>query len=197
MRARMALKAAGICCQLREVLLRDKPESMLEISPKGTVPVLQLEQQVLDESLSIMQWALRRNDPENWLAGSISDPLIKQNDGGFKRDLDHYKYFDRYPEQPQSVYFDRVCEFLGTLQQRLRESRFLSGDHPTVVDVAIFPFIRQCCMVDQQAFRDLQYEELQNWLEAWMNGELFKSVMHKYPLWQAGDAPAYFGGLVT
>ena len=40
MRARMALLVAGIQVELREVVLRDRPEHMMEISPKGTVPVL-------------------------------------------------------------------------------------------------------------------------------------------------------------
>ena len=41
MRARMALLEAGIDCVLREVDFKNKPASMLEISPKGTVPELQ------------------------------------------------------------------------------------------------------------------------------------------------------------
>ena len=43
MRARLAIQAAGLECRLREVVLRDKPQEMLEVSPKGTVPVLILE----------------------------------------------------------------------------------------------------------------------------------------------------------
>ena len=41
MRARMALLIEGTPLELREVLLRDKPPTMLALSPKGTVPVLQ------------------------------------------------------------------------------------------------------------------------------------------------------------
>ena len=55
MRARMALLVAGIQVELREVVLRDRPEHMLEISPKGTVPVLLLEDgTVIEESMDIM-----------------------------------------------------------------------------------------------------------------------------------------------
>jgi glutathione S-transferase len=43
MRARMALKLADISVETREVSLRDKPARMLQISPKATVPVLQLD----------------------------------------------------------------------------------------------------------------------------------------------------------
>ena len=42
MRARMALWASGQHCELREVVLRDKPAELLAASPKGTVPVLVL-----------------------------------------------------------------------------------------------------------------------------------------------------------
>ena len=66
MRARMALLQAGIQVELREVVLRDRPEHMMEISPKGTVPVLLFSDgTVLEESLDIMLWAL----DESWLVG--------------------------------------------------------------------------------------------------------------------------------
>ena len=68
MRARMAITVSGVQIKLREVVLRDKPPEMLELSPKGTVPVLALpDGNVLEESLDIMRWALGRNDPEGWL----------------------------------------------------------------------------------------------------------------------------------
>ena len=66
MRARLAIVSAQLEVELREVELRNKPESLLLASPKGTVPVLVLDNgQVLDESLDIMNWALRQNDPEH------------------------------------------------------------------------------------------------------------------------------------
>ena len=43
MRARMALSSSGLEYEHREVVLRDKPPEMLEVSPKGTVPVLVTE----------------------------------------------------------------------------------------------------------------------------------------------------------
>ena len=66
MRARMAIYLADIECELREVYLKNKPTEMLEISPKGTVPVLQLNDgTVLDESLDIMNWVIDKNDKCN------------------------------------------------------------------------------------------------------------------------------------
>ncbi len=63
-----------------------KPEGMLAISPKGTVPVLQLSDgKVIEESLDIMHWALAQNSPDNWLdAGKYSERLIQWIDGYFK-----------------------------------------------------------------------------------------------------------------
>ena len=68
MRARLALIASGQRCELREVVLKNKPAEMLAASPKATVPVLLTEDgTVLEQSLDVMLWALHRNDPLRWL----------------------------------------------------------------------------------------------------------------------------------
>ena len=47
----MALCLTDIQCELREVSLKNKPSAMLDTSPKGTVPVLLLDNgNVIDES---------------------------------------------------------------------------------------------------------------------------------------------------
>jgi glutathione S-transferase len=94
MRARMALKTQNIRVELREVLLRDKPSSLLTLSPKGTVPVLQTDEgEVIDESLDIMSWALPEQSP--WFAlGSREEQMTMAAtfDRDFKPHLDAYKY---------------------------------------------------------------------------------------------------------
>ena len=103
MRARMAIHISGQKCELREVLLRDKPPSMLEYSSKGTVPVLVLQdKKVIDESLDVIDWALNLNDPDNWLRSKENEEtkkLIEINDGEFKHHLDRYKYSTRYEDE--------------------------------------------------------------------------------------------------
>lgn len=81
----MAIANAGIPVEIREVDLKNKPEQLLAISPKGTVPVLQLANgSVIEESLDIMHWALTQHDPQHWLRfGNEADTLIKWNDGDF------------------------------------------------------------------------------------------------------------------
>ncbi len=189
-RARMALAYAGVRVELREVLLRDKPQEMLNLSPKGTVPVLELEDgRVIDESIDVMHWALQQSDPERWsLAASGATPLIEVNDGTFKENLDRYKYADRYPEMASSDYRDRACEHLETLEHRLSNEAWLAGAKPGFCDVALFPFIRQFAMVDRSWFDGAPYPALQRWLTHWLESPLFASVMFKLPRWEYGQA---------
>jgi glutathione S-transferase len=200
MRARMALTIANIECELREVVLRDKPLSMLEISPKGTVPVLLLpDGSVLEESLDIIHWAMERSDMRRW-SWPLQDPetrapayaLIDENDGPFKFALDRYKYADRYPEQDASVYRSLAEIFLDKLELRLAHSAYLFGNQPSLVDISIFPFVRQFARVDLEWFEASSFQGLQRWLEALEAGPLFSSIMRKHEAWHAGDSVTYF-----
>ena len=136
----MALIYAGIPVEIREVELKNKPEHMLALSPKGTVPVLRLiNGAVLEESLDIMHWALAQNDPEHWLhVCDEADRLIKWNDGDFKYFLDRYKYADRYLDFPCEHYRQQAEVFLTELEARLMHSRYLCGNYFSLADAAIF-----------------------------------------------------------
>ncbi|WP_151670914.1 glutathione S-transferase [Nitrincola schmidtii] len=199
MRARLAISYClpKHAVDLREVVLRDKPASLINISPKATVPVLLLEGgQVLEESLDIMQYALSTHPdlekallPESLKVDIFS--LIKVNDGDFKCALDRYKYADRY-EQSQTYYREKGEVFLGALNERLNSHRYLMGDEMTLADLAIFPFVRQFAHVDKLWFEASQYTALIQWLNHWLVSDLFISIMTKYPQWQEGDEPVYF-----
>lgn len=181
-RARLAIAVAAVAVREHEVALRDKPPAMLAISPKGTVPVLQLaDGRVLEQSLDIMRWALAQNDPEHWLRGDVSDAhaLIETNDGEFKEALDRYKYANRFPEQPASVHRDVAGPFLRTLEVRLAENNFLFGDYVTFADAAIFPFVRQFAAVNRGWFDASEYRRLVGWLQRWEASALFAQVMQK------------------
>ncbi len=182
-RARLAIAYAGISVEIREVQLKHKPEQMLVISPKGTVPVLQLpDGKVIDESLNIMDWALAQHDPEHWLdTGEESETLIEWNDGDFKTYLDRYKYADRYPEFSESYYRKEGEKFLVVLEKKLSQNAYLGGRHFSRVDAAIFPFIRQFAAVDNLWFQASGFRQLINWLDALLASELFLTVMSKHP----------------
>jgi len=194
MRARLAIYYCACIVELREVVLRDKPEAMLQASAKGTVPVLVLaDGTVIDESLDIMYWALSQSDADGWLSNldasqrQLADELITLNDGEFKTHLDHYKYAVRFPEQPLGVYRQQGELFLEKLEKRLQDSRFLVSENLSIADVAIFPFVRQFAHVDKAWFDSTPYSKLQAWLGAQLASERFTAVMKKYPQWHEGD----------
>lgn len=181
MRARMALRYAGISVETHEVVLGDKPRHMLAVSPKGTVPVLVLpDGKVIDESLDIMAWALAQQDPDGWLTDNrLFQELITENDGSFKRALDQYKYATRFPEQSAEVYRQQGERFLARLEALLSEHAYLLSEKLTQADVAIFPFIRQFSMVDTDWFAEAPYPHLRQWLAGLLDSELFNAVMQK------------------
>jgi len=179
MRARLALRYAGVAVRIEEVSLKAKPAEMLALSPKGTVPVLVVEGRVLEESLEIMRWALQRNDPQDWqLQGDPRiDALIARNDGEFKLHLNHYKYAERYPEQSREHYRQQAEVILADLERRLGEQRYLLAEHPSLADAALMPFIRQFAGVEPQWFAEAPYPRLRAWLQGWLESELFKAIM--------------------
>jgi glutathione S-transferase len=186
MRARMALKYAGIALEHREIELRNKPQSMLDASSKGTVPVLLIDQLVLDQSLDIMRWAINQSDQDGW--GNIDDEIaqtwIEKNDGRFKTLLDQYKYPNRHPQlDPEAVLDEALQLMLLPIEKALQHSQYLLGSKITLVDVAIFPFIRQFSMVDPERFNQLPIPAAQKWLAKHLESELFNSVMQKHPVW--------------
>ncbi|WP_082879879.1 glutathione S-transferase [Methylomonas methanica] len=203
MRARLAIAVSGLSVALREIELSNKPEAMLAISPKGTVPVLLLPNgHVIEQSLDIMLWALAQHDPQDWLDQSPEDAkrLIEWNDGDFKYYLDRYKYADRYPEQTSANYRQQGEVFLAALETRLQRNRFLCGDSFGLADAAIAPFIRQFAAVDNAWFANSPYPALQHWLDNFLTSNLFAAVMRKYLPWKTDDPLVLFGnepGLVS
>ncbi len=188
MRARMALAKAGITLELREILLKDKPQDMLDHSPKGTVPTLiTASGEVIDESLDLMYWALEQNDADNWLTDNgIGSQWIDACDNHFKTLLDKYKYADRHPELSESEHRKKTLPFINTLNEQLNKSTYLTGSKLSIADIAIFPFIRQYAMVDKQWFDTQPYPALQRWLAELLDSKLFSSIMKKYKLFNDG-----------
>jgi glutathione S-transferase len=185
MRARMALRYSTVAVDIVEVSLKAKPAEMLALSSKGTVPVLNVDGLVIDESLEIMQWALAQHDPQDWLLKD--DPqgqraiaaLIEENDQVFKVHLNRYKYAERYPQQPMAFYRAEGEVFLRRLNELLEGRDYLLVNHPTLADVALMPFIRQFAHVDREWFAQTPYRRLQDWLQRFLASELFTSVMAK------------------
>lgn len=190
MRARLALASAGQQVELREVVLRDKPQAFLDTSPSATVPCIDTGDSVIDESLDIMMWALGQNDPDNWLANGAQDRTDAEAFlADFKDQLDRYKYASRYdPTVARGavdlVYRDKAVATLDTLTSPLKSTPFLRGERPRLIDIATFPFIRQFAAVEPAWWADCAPQGTSQWLTHWLQSERFKRIMVKHDVWQ-------------
>lgn len=199
MRARLALLASGQLCELREVVLRDKPQALRDASPKATVPVLVLpDGEVIDESLDIMLWALRRHDPLGWLAPGEADlaqmlALAAAFYSDFKPLLDRAKYPQRFGLADGLAARDSALPLLQALEQRLERQPWLFGARATLADMAVLPFVRQFAGIDSGWFGQQPLPALQAWLGGWLASPLFEQAMHRFTAWQPGAAGPVFG----
>lgn len=191
MRARMALATSGLEYEHREVALRQKPQSMLDASPKGTVPVfITHKMKVIDESLAIMHYVLAEKDPKQWLRDTtdFTQNLIGIIDGNFKFHLDRYKYASRYDETAKRGDVDlahraSAVECLQNWEVALNDKPFLLDDKVSLVDIATFPFIRQFAATESEWWASKPLPKTAVWLSRLIASELFESIMKKRPIW--------------
>jgi glutathione S-transferase len=201
-RARLALAAAGLRpgpgLELREVHLNRKPPELLEVSARGTVPVLRLPAAVgaapeaaapvIDSSLAVMRWALKDHDPGDLLragsgAGAAAEraaiaALIQANDGPFKTHLDRFKYASRHPGDDPRVHRAAALAILGRWSAALEEGGWLVGARPSLADLALLPFVRQFRLADPEAFdREPGLDSLQGWLQRFLESAALAEVM--------------------
>lgn len=195
-RARLAIRAAGVPVALREVVLRSKPAELLAASAKGTVPVLVLpDGTVLDQSLDIMRWALAQHDPLGWLHAGEADEvqsLVALNDQRFKPLLDGYKYA-RSPADAEACRAEAVALMLAPLDRRLSRHAHLLREGASLADMALLPFVRQFAAVDAAWFGAAPLPLLRGWLQRLSAAPLFEQAMVKFALWQPGQAEPVFG----
>jgi glutathione S-transferase len=188
MRARLAVAQSGVQVELREVVLRDKPEAMLEASPKGTVPVLILpDGQVIDESYDVMNWALGSSD-----ATDAERALVMQCDVEFKPFLDQYKYPNKQENYDRDRTLANAGKYLNLLDERLEKNEFLFGDRRGFADIGIAPFVRQFAHVDRDWFLDSEWKNVITWYDEFIEWDGFKGIMKKHPQWVSGDAVTVF-----
>ena len=197
MRARMAIKLADIRCEIREVRLNNKPRHMLEISPKGTVPVLILKDKIIDESLDIINWVINRipifkgNLEQN--ENDLTDKLIYIFDNKFKYHLDRYKYSTRYENTDQGFHQSECYKILIDLENFISDKGWFFGNKLDKLDITILPFIRQF-RIANPAWYDSQKDipKVQKTLSNFLESDLFEEVMHNYNVWEEGSNPVYF-----
>lgn len=198
MRARLAIYKTKQPILLRDLVLSNKPAEMLSASPKGTVPVVVLNDgSVIEESLDVMLWALHTSDPDNLLGNDkiLAEMLtiINEFDTDFKQCLEAYKCAKRYQES--NVAECRIaCEaFIQTLELRLADSQYLMSDNESLLDIALIPFIRQFARIERQWYLQSPYPKVRLWLNSYLQSALFTKVMAKHPLWIDTKQDVIFG----
>jgi len=183
MRARMSIVRANFLVELREVVLRDRPAHMMEVSPKGTVPVLLLEDGTLiEESLEIMQHVL------GWTLSEEEQHWITRNDDEFKYHLDRYKYPNRYQDVDEIEQRTAASSYLKDLDTRLASQPPISE----ALSDALFPFVRQFANHDRTWFDAQVWSHVLSWLNDNLESEPFKKCMKKYKQWNQGDKGVFF-----
>ena len=205
MRARMAIILSGSQVELREVLLKDIPKEMRNISPKATVPVLQMHDgKVLEESIDIMDWALQSNFENKIWETKIkyqgkTENILKKIDGPFKYHLDRYKYHNRYLNEKglQSALSHREegKRILDTIEVELSSgNKWIFGEKPSYLDIAILPFIRQYRIADIKWFdTQMPLNNIRVWLHRFLEWDVFLKTMKKYQQWIPGSKQIFFG----
>ena len=169
----------------------------LKASPKGTVPVLILEDKIIDESIDIVNWALNIT---NVFEGNIKQDqinltkeLIDLFDDKFKYHLDRYKYSNRYENVDVEHHQNECLNILKKLEKIIDGSNWIFGDRISKLDILILPFIRQFRIADQEWFDSQQnIPGIQRVLMNFLASNIFKSVMNKYEEWCEGSDKIYF-----
>lgn len=195
---------AGQQVMLRAIVMKNKPQEMLNVSPKGTVPVLVLANgTVVDESLDIMIWALQQNDPQDLLHKDYPEELaamltlIHRNDKEFKPQLEIYKKSKRFRTGTELEERQKCEVFIAELEAMLADtshgnSAFI-GSKPGLIDYALIPFVRQFSRVNKAWFKTAPYPLLQAWLVSHLESRLYSKAMAKYPLWLESHEACLFG----
>ena len=199
MRARLALRLCKIECIIREISLKAKNSEFLQVSPKGTVPVLILPNgKVLEESLDIINWSLEQNDPNKLKANDkvtkkINDKYIQLFDKDFKFHLDRYKYSSRYNISNSEIHRNKALKLLTEINAMLEGKDYIGGQRMSLLDISILPFVRQYRIADINWFDNhLGLRNINNWVNIFLNTEILASVMTKYKVWEKEDPPILF-----
>jgi glutathione S-transferase len=197
MRARLAIKASRVIVEIREVKLKNKPEELLNISPKATVPVLYISsKKIIEESLDIMKWALEINDPLKLLKQEKLNRIEVHNtfnklENDFKQNLDRYKYSSRFDQPNPELYRDKNLKILNEFNNLLQHNKGIYSSHLSLLDYAIFPFVRQFRNVNSVWFDSLELKFLKSWLYELIDSDEFSSIMKKNLIWEPNQKPIY------
>ena len=193
----MALFLGDIKCEIREIRLNNKPDHMIEVSPKGTVPVLILKNKVIDESMDIINWVMEQKNifEDNLDEKDMhhTDVLINLFDTKFKYHLDRYKYSSRYEDVDLDFHRNECLSILLKLESILDKDGWIFSQHINKLDIAILPFIRQFKIADPEWFENqIDILKVNKLLNKFLNSDLFGNIMYKYEVWTTDSKAVFF-----
>ncbi len=200
-RVRWALLICGIKVEIREIDLKNKPFDFLNKSKTKTVPILiKKNSEVIEESLEIIIWALSESKKEHikniYFPNDKKEDIIEiinENDNEFKYHLDRFKYSTRYQNSNEEFHFTKAIKFIKRWNELLTENKYFFGDIPTIADWSIWPFVRQFKIAcESQKITNYLELPIKNWLDSFEKNRKFKSLMHKYELWEPNSSMNYF-----
>ena len=192
MRVRMALILANIQCEIREIRLNNKPDSMLDVSPKGTVPVLILDETVIDESVDIIDWVIKKR---NIFVGNITESQISLTnkiidifDNKFKHHLDRYKYSSRYENEDPLFHRNECKKILLEVNGLISDKDYFFSNEFNKIDISILPFLRQFRIADAKWFdEDMNIPRIHKYLHKFLQSKLLEDVMVNIKEWKEGS----------
>ena len=188
-RVRWALLICEIKVEIREVDLKKKPLEFINISKTKTVPILvKTNKEVLEESLDIIIWALSESKKKHikklYIPSSKEEEIleiISENDDGFKYHLDRFKYSARFNASEEDFHFIEASKYIKKWNKKLKNSRWLIGDNPSIADWCIWPFVRQFKIACESQKKTSYFEDqIKEWLENFEKHQYFKKLMHRY-----------------
>jgi glutathione S-transferase len=170
---------------------------MIEVSPKGTVPVLILKNKVIDESIDIINWVMeQKNIFEDNLDKKemhLTDALINLFDTKFKYHLDRYKYSNRYEDVDLDIHRNECLSILLKLESILDKDKWIFSQNINKLDIAILPFIRQFKIADPEWFENqIDIMKVNKLLNKFLYSDLFKNIMYKYEVWKTDSKAVFF-----
>ena len=190
-RARLALRHAKITVQLREVDLKDKPQTLLKANPNGTVPTLILPSgQIINESLDIVNYCAQSASGSHLQYPStrhehMARALVQQLPD-FIQAVNGIKYADRYPEQYLMTAQSKANHYLSELSN-LPYSPYLLDQTITQLDINVFPFVRQLHIAEPRLLS--AYPTVLKWLHTLTTSPEFIDIMIKFPPWHPHQEP--------
>ena len=200
-RVRWALLICEIKLEIREVDLKNKPLEFIKNSTTKTVPILlKKNNEVIEESIDIIIWALSESKKENiknlYIPNSKEEEIleiISENDTGFKYHLDRFKYSARFNKSEEDYHFIEARKFIKQWNKKLINSKWLIGDKPSIADWCIWPFVRQFKIACESQKKTNYFDNsIKDWLNYFEKHLYFDKLMHKYDPWNPSSKKEYF-----